>query len=595
MDRKCTILHLVDSGFKRNRTGHCVVGKVDGEWKATTVEEFGRCVEHLALGFTELGIKKGQTVALHSENRPEWFLMDQALLSLGAVTVPIYTTQPDDQIEYILKNSEAQLYIVSNDELYSSIKPVWKNIPTLKGVFSFSHSTDSDVKHYSEIEKLGEKRQVDHPDEFATLKAKVEPDDLATLIYTSGTTGTPKGVMLTHWCVASNVVASEERVPFNPADFDEPYSLSFLPLAHIFERMISYLYTYMGMTIHFVGNIDDILVDFQSVRPIVFTTVPRVLEKIHAGFRAKVADMTGLGGLLAKAAIEHAENYDVAKPYTGIDALKMKLFDVLVYKKFRAAMGGRILNITSGGAALSPLMMNFFNAIGILTGQGYGLTETSPVISVYHKEQLKAGSAGIPLKNVEVKIAEDGEILARGPNIMKGYFKMAEATKEVLDDDGWFHTGDIGHLDDDGFLFITDRKKALFKLSTGKYVGPQHLENLLKDQGQVEQIVVIGNGKKFCAALIYPDYRFIAKRLESAGTTLHEDQKTTQEEVLAEVQSAIDLVNKKVPHWEQIKRFRLLAEPLSIEGGELTPKMSIKRPFVMKKYDYLVKDIYEEL
>lgn len=593
MEQRTTIFDIVEQGQKKNVKGLCFSTKVNGEWVHTSVKEFQEKVRHLSMGLHKLGIRKGDKVALHSENRTEWLIVDQAVLSLGAVLVPIYTTQPGDQIEYILNNSETKVYFVSNSDLFASFKPHQPKIESLKRCYAFEEVDDESVSPLQELLDEGKKYDAQNPDVFEACREAVDPDDLATLIYTSGTTGTPKGVMLTHDCVASNVLASQVAIPFDVEEARPKQMLSFLPLAHVFERMVTYLYQHFGLHTYYVGSIDELVQDFAEIKPVCFATVPRVLEKVHAGYRAKVEEMSGVQKVLANAALNFAETYDVNKGSSGIAGVLHGFFDKLVYPKLRAALGGEVKTIISGGAALSPMIMNFFNAIGILTGQGYGLTETSPVISVFRKDKLKAGSSGIAIPGVEVRIAEDGEILARGRNIMKGYYKMEEATKEVIDEDGFFHTGDIGHLDEEGFVFITDRKKALFKLSTGKYVGPQHIENLLVDHLCIEQVVVVGNGRKFCAALIIPDYKFAEKYCKQHHLAYSAEDRHHNENVIALVQEAVDDVNKKLPHWEQVKKFRLLEHPLSIETGELTPKMSIKRAVVTRKFANLIEEMYD--
>jgi long-chain acyl-CoA synthetase len=590
--RKISIPQLVQEGLHRNTQPVAVAGKLTDTWKTYSVSEFRVAVTNAALGFLSLGIKKGDRVALHSENRPEWLIVDQALLSIGVITVPIYVTQPYDQIKYIIENSESVAYVVSTGNLYKGFQPFEGQVSSLKHTI-FMDPPEGRTGLDDLIAK-GNAYGASHPGAFEKALAGVGPDDMATYIYTSGTTGVPKGVMLTHFNVSSNVQASLDALPFDVEGDRGHKMLSFLPLAHIFERMVSYMYFSIGYPIYYVATVDTLVNDIQYVKPICLASVPRVLEKIHAGFYSKSEEMRGLQRKLVKSALKLAETYECGRPFTGMNAIKWKIFNALVYKKFRAALGGNIKVLLSGGAALSPFMQNFFNGIGILCGQGYGLTETSPVLTVFRKDKLKAGSSGLPIRNVEIKIAEDGEILAKGPNIMQGYYKMPEATAEVITPDGWFHTGDIGHIDKDGLLYITDRKKALFKLSTGKYVAPQHIENKLCDHMGIEQCMVIGNGQKFCAALIVPDYAYIKKFAAAHNEPFNDEDRDNDPLVRKLVLKAVDDVNKTVPHWEAIKQYKLLKAPFSIDGGELTPKMSIKRAFVMKKYAAQVEEIYKE-
>lgn len=590
--RKISIPQLVAEGLHLNTTSVAVAGKHMDVWKTYSVSEFRVAVTNAALGFLSLGIKRGDRVALHSENRPEWMIVDQALLSIGVITVPIYVTQPADQIKYIIENSESVAYVVSTAHLYKGFQPYESKIASLKHTIFLD--ANGDALSLDALMAKGNAFGVANPGAFEKALAEVKPDDMATYIYTSGTTGVPKGVMLTHYNVTSNVQASLDALPFDVNAERGHKMLSFLPLAHIFERMVSYMYFFIGYPIYYVSSVDTLVNDIQYVKPICMASVPRVLEKIHAGFYSKSEEMKGVQKKLVQSAIKLAESYECGKPFTGWKAVQWKIFDKIVYKKFRTALGGNMKVLLSGGAALSPFMQNFFNGIGILCGQGYGLTETSPVLTVFRKDKNKAGSSGLPIRNVELKIAEDGEILAKGPNIMQGYYKMPEATAEVLTADGWFHTGDIGHFDKEGFLYITDRKKALFKLSTGKYVAPQHIENKLCDHMGVEQCMVIGNGQKFCAALIVPDYNYIKKYAASHNIPYDEANRDQDPLVKRLVNDAVDAVNQTVPHWEAIKQYRLIKVPFSIDGGELTPKMSIKRSFVMKKYANLVENIYSE-
>lgn len=590
--RKLTIPQIVLDGFRLNTTPVAVAGKLGTTWKSYSVSDFFTAVNEAANGFLSLGVTRGDRVALHSENRAEWLLVDQALLSIGVVSVPVYVTQPVDQIKYILENSGSKIYVVSGAALYKGFQPFEGQVPSIQYTI-FLDPADGKMS-LDDLRAKGREYAQSNPGALAAASALVQPDDLATYIYTSGTTGVPKGVMLTHYNITSNVQASLDALPFDLESNRGHKMLSFLPLAHIFERMVSYMYCAIGYPVYYVGTIDTLVNDIQEVKPICMASVPRVLEKIHTGFLSKSQEMKGIQRFLVTKALRLAESYESGVPFSGVKALQWKFFDALVYKKFRHALGGNVQVLISGGAALSPFIMNFFNGIGIMCGQGYGLTETSPVLTVFRKNKLKAGSSGIAIRSVEIRIAEDGEILAKGPNIMKGYYQMPDATAEVLTEDGWFHTGDIGHVDKDGFLFITDRKKALFKLSTGKYVAPQHIENKLSDHPAVEQCMVIGNGQKFCAALIVPDYNYI-KKYAAAHQQPFDDVNRDQNPLVTHfMYEAVDAVNQTVPHWEAVKKYKVLKAPFSIEGGELTPKMSIKRPFVMKKYSAEVEEIYKD-
>lgn len=386
--------------------------------------------------------------------------------------------------------------------------------------------------------------------------------------------------------------ASLERVPFDKEVEEGQQMLSYLPLSHVFERMTTYMYLSLGYPIYYIEDIDEIREDFAYVKPYFFATVPRLLEKIHTAIKVRGQEMSGLKKQLYYWAVNRAEEYDPENPPSGLGAIKHKIADKLVYSKFRELFGGRLLGFVSGGAALSPELFCFFNAIGVYGGQGYGLTETSPVISVCDPDHMRVGSSGTPLTNVEVKIADDGEILTRGPHVMQGYYNNEEKTKKVMTEDGWFKTGDVGKLED-GFLFITDRKKSVFKLSTGKYVAPQIIENKLTNSGYIDQVLVVGYKRKFCSALIVPNADNVRKRLKSKGHTPSDDL-SKDKDVRKIIQNEVDKVNKELSPWETVKKFVILKQPFTIESGELTPTQKVKRPVVNERYQEEIDSIYKE-
>ncbi|WP_421773694.1 AMP-dependent synthetase/ligase [Gracilimonas sp.] len=586
-----TILSVVSEGIEKNKTGIYSAVKRDGEWIETNIDDFNQMVHDLAMGLYELGVRKGDKVSLHAENSTEWLVIDQAILSLGAVVVPIYTTQPGEQIKYILENSEAKVHFVSNDEVFAETKPLIKGVENVKAIISILGSSHQKLKTFDDILEMGHKRAEEDPNLFEKLRSDVQPDDLATLIYTSGTTGVPKGVMLTHNNIAGNALASHEIFPFDPAEHDEPKVLSYLPLAHMFERTASYIYAYVGVPPYYIDQVEDIREDFQAIKPIYMVTVPRLLEKIVTGIKVKGQEFSGLKKQLYYWAVNLAEEYDPEDPPAS---WKWKIADKLVYAKIREMFGGNLVGLNVGGAALSPNIARFMNGIGIYCGLGYGLTETSPVLTGPPVGELRIGSSGKPLVDVEIKIAEDGEILAKGPNIMKGYFKMPEKTDEAIDENSWFHTGDIGHLDEDGWLFVTDRKKSLFKLSTGKYVAPQPIENALVNSGFIEQAVVVGSEHKFCGALIVPNWENMKKRFKTKGHDFPEENPTENEYVIKRIQKEIDKVNEELSKWEQVKKFKLLKDQFTIDDGEITPTLKIKRNVINKKYKEQIDSIYAE-
>jgi long-chain acyl-CoA synthetase len=586
-----TILALVEQGLPKNTTGTTIATRRDGAWTEMPRAEFERQVELFAYGLRDLGVRRGDRVALHAENSAEWLIADQAVLSLGAIVVPIYTTQPADQIEHIVENSEAVLYVVSSEKLYKSVASVLRGAPSLRAVIGMRGKFAEGMLAWSDVLARGGAAKVKEPDFFRASRAEVKPDDLATFIYTSGTTGTPKGVMLTHWNLASNVLSSLERMPWDIEGERGHKILSYLPLSHVFERMLAYLYLNIGYPIWFVENFEQILEDLQVVRPVHFSSVPRLLDKVHAGIHNKASTLSGVQKKIFQWGIALADRFDVEKPLSAPDRVRYALADALVFKKVRALFGGNLVAITSGGAALSKDVMNFVNAIGIFCGQGYGLSETSPVIAVYTRGKLRAGSVGEPLSGVELKIAEDGEILVRGPNVMQGYFKMPEATAEVLTGDGWFHTGDIGQLDGEGRLLITDRKKEMMKLSTGKYIAPQPIEQRLAASRYIEQAVVIGNSRQFCTALVVIDTVAITSWLKETGAQAPEPLAASPT-VKELIQREIDRVNIDLPKWEQVKKFALVQRPWSIETGELTPTLKIKRRVINEKHASEINSLY---
>jgi long-chain acyl-CoA synthetase len=585
-----TIFSKIDQGLQGHNKEVLLGTKRGGEWLEMGKEEFITKVRNLALGLHELGIRKGDRVSLHSENSAEWLICDQAILSIGAVNVPIYTTHPGEQIEYILQDSQTKAHIVSTDELFRDTKPIIKSIKTVQAVISILGSEHQKLKKFEDILARGAAKHEEQPGLFEELKLQVKPDDLATLIYTSGTTGAPKGVMLTHQNIVSNLVASRERVPFDEEVKDDQRMLSYLPLSHVFERLITYLYLRMGYPIYYIEEVDQIRDDFETIQPYHFATVPRLLEKVHTGIKEKGQEMSGIKKRLYYWAVDLAENYDPEHPPTGLGALKHKIADMFVYSKIRKLFGGKLFGIVSGGAALSPVLFRFMNAVGIICLQGYGLTETSPVLSVHDKDHLKVGSAGLPLSNVEIKIADDGEILAKAPNVMKGYYQNQEKTDKAFTEDGWFRTGDVGKLED-RYLFITDRKKSVFKLSTGKYVAPQIIENRLIESGYIDQAVVIGYQRKFCSALIVPNYEIIQKRL---STNLSGEDRSKEPKVRKLIQQEVDKVNKDLSPWETVKKFILLEHPFTIESGELTPTHKVKRLKVKEHYEAEINSIYKD-
>lgn len=561
--------------------------KFDGQWISTSTAEFIRQADSVSKALLDLGVKPNDKIALISmSNRTEWSVLDMAVLQIGAQTVPIYPTISKEDYAYILNHSEAKYCFVSCDEVLEKVLEVTNDLKHLKEIYSFDHLKRS--KHWSELRDKGE--HLNHVKELVARKQAVKPSDLATLIYTSGTTGKPKGVMLSHDNIVSNVLSSRARVPFEAG----AVALSFLPLCHIFERMIVYVYQYCGVTIYYGEGLDKISDNIKEIKPSVMTVVPRLLEKVYDKIIAKGKELTGVKKSLFFWAVElghQFEPYDRGLLYN----LKLAVARKLIFSKWQEALGGNLELMVSGSAALQARLTRIFGAAGIPVMEGYGLTETSPVITVNDERNLgwKVGSVGKVIEGVEIKIASDGEILCKGPNVMMGYYKEPEKTAEVMSGD-YFHTGDIGVLDSAGFLRITDRKKEMFKTSGGKYVAPQLLENRCKQSLFIEQIMVVGDGQKMPAALIQLNFEFIEEWAQKKKITLPKNRAeyTTNKDIIARVAQEIESANQDFAQWEKIKDFRITPDAWTIEGGHLTPTMKLKRKEVKALYSELYNAIY---
>ncbi|HQV50627.1 MAG: long-chain fatty acid--CoA ligase [Flavobacteriales bacterium] len=564
----------------------CVESYEDGKLRAYSTKEFIETAESLALGLMTIGIVPGDKVAMVSGNRAEWAIVDQALLRIGAINIPIYPTSSADDYAYVLNHSESKVFFVSNPELLAKATEAKKNCPGLEHIFSFEKIQGT--PNWKELLGKGE----DGRAKLDTYKAQVKRADLATIIYTSGTTGRPKGVMLSHDNILSNVEASTPRLPISAGS----RAISFLPLCHIYERMLMYLYQRAGTQVRFQETLEDLGARIREAEPDVFTAVPRLLEKIYDSILAKGEALTGIKRKLFFWSLELGEAYDVHGRSAWYD-FQLSIARKLVFSKWKAGLGGKVKVIASGSAALQPRLARIFNAAGIPLMEGYGLTETSPVVSVNDAQNdgLRFGSVGKPLDNVQVRIASDGEILIKGPNVMMGYYKEPEMTAEVLSPDGWFSTGDIGELSEDGFLRITDRKKEMFKTSGGKYVAPQLIENKLKESRFIEQVMVIGENRKFPSALIVPSFAFLKDYCKLKGIPFTSNEQIVNEKrIIDRIDQEVDKVNASLGHWEQVKRVALLATEWGIDSGEMTPKLSLRRKPILAKYSKEVKAIYGE-
>ncbi|GLU44354.1 long-chain fatty acid--CoA ligase [Allomuricauda sp. NBRC 101325] len=564
-----------------------LVTKNNGKWIATSTQEYIDKANAVSRALLRLGVKPNDKIAVISmTNRTEWSIMDIGILQIGAQNVPIYPTISEEDYEYILNHSEAKFCFVSCGEVLEKVLSISSKLKNLHEVYSFDEINN--CKNWKEVLELGE--DPSNQEEVEKLKDAVKPEDLATLIYTSGTTGRPKGVMLSHDNIVSNVVSSESRVPFESGGV----ALSFLPICHIFERMLLYLYQYCSIEIHFAEGLDKISDNIKEVHPDVMTVVPRLLEKVYDAIIAKGAALTGIKKKLFFWAVDVGLQFEPYNANGWIYTQKLAIARKLIFSKWKEGLGGKLSVMVSGSAALQPRLARVFGAAQMPVMEGYGLTETSPVIAVNDQRNRgwKIGTVGKIIDGVEVKIAEDGEILCKGPNIMLGYYKDPEKTAEVMTGD-YFHTGDIGEVDAEGFLRITDRKKEMFKTSGGKYVAPQLLENRFKQSRFIEQIMVIGEGEKMPAALIQPNFDFVREWAKRHDITLGDNADLVQnEKVIARFQEEVDLANEEFARWEKVKQFRLTPDIWSVDGGHLTPTMKLKRKIVKEKYVSLYNDIY---
>lgn len=564
--------------------------RLAGEWTSYSTQQFVDTMNMASRALVAQGIQPGDKIALITDaNRAEWNMMDNAILQVGAIDVPIYPTMTEQDYEYILNHSESKLVFVSNKELAEKVSRIKDKVPMLQEIYTFEK-----VDGFTHWKKWMESGSAIPQSQVDALAAKVKEEDLATIIYTSGTTGLPKGVMLNHRNIASNVHDCEGRLPH--LEKGKSRCLSFLPCCHIYERMLHYLYVFNGVSIYLTG-MDAIKDDLNMAQPHMFTAVPRLLEKVYDGIVAKGLENTGIKKKLFQWALGLALKWEPEGANGAWYEFQLGIARKLVFSKVKKALGlSEIGAIASGSAALQSRLARFYNGAGIAVKEGYGLTETSPVISVNSLREphmLRIGTVGKPIPNVEVKIAEDGEVLCKGPNVMMGYYKAPDLTAEVLRD-GWFHTGDIGEIRD-GFLAITDRKKEMFKTSGGKYVAPQVIENALKESLYIEQCMVIGDGQKFPAALIVPDFVLLAQWADKHKLgKLTNDELRKHPKVKELYHDEIEKRNARFGKWEQVKAFRLLEAPFAIDKGEITPTLKLKRKAIMQNNAALVQEIYAD-
>ena len=561
--------------------------KRNGKWEKFSTAEYRRLVDLFSYGLLAMGIQKGDKIFTISNNRPEWNIIDMGMSQVGAVHVPVYPNNSDEEYLHILTHSDARFVIVSSQDFYDKILPLVKKSPLVEKVFTFDQVKGA--ANWQEIINLGSKNI--QPEKLKTISEAIQPNDLVSIIYTSGTTGRSKGVMLSHDNFMANVKATFHILPIDHTG----RFLSFLPLCHVFERMVNYLIQHQGVSVYYAESTETIGDNLREVNPDGFASVPRVIEKLFDKLLLKGKELKGIKRGLFFWAVDIGLKYELNGANGALYEMKRKIADKLIYSKWREALGGNLKLIVSGGAALQPRLARVFCCAGIKIQEGYGLTETSPVIAVNHGEfpLLRFGTVGPLLDNVQVKIAEDGEILMKGPSLMMGYYKDPEKTAEVIDSEGWFHTGDIGELQDLKILKITDRKKEIFKLSTGKYVAPQVVENIFKESQFIEQLMVVGADEKFTAAIICPSFHF----LNGWAFLHHVKYRDTKELILhpkvrERFQEEVDRINKQLNSYEQIKQFELTCTEWTPETGELSPTLKLRRNVVKQKYKILFDRIY---
>jgi long-chain acyl-CoA synthetase len=593
MNKPHRLFDCLDLQLQKGGVEGALVAKEQGQWRKYSSREIKDIVDKLSAGLLAMGISSGDMsvegrdkIAIISKNRPEWVFLDLAVQQVGGVLIPIYPTAHANDIRYIMNDAAVKLVFFNDGDLIQKVNEVVPDVPSVKEIFSFEKMDG--VRYWAELLTLGEQEHFAGIEEAAK---KINTEDLFTIIYTSGTTGSPKGVMLSHHNVLSNVMSTLPDFPL----VMNTRVISFLPLNHIFERMVTYIYLFAGASIHYAESLDNLGENFKEVKPEMFTTVPRLLEKVYEKIMAKGNEQTGIKRKLFFWALRLGEKFDVQEKGSAAYQMQLSLARKIVFKKWREALGDSVKCIVTGAAACPVKLIRIFSAAGIPILEGYGQTESSPVISVNQLDESAwmIGSVGPIIKGVEVKIAQDGEILCKGPNVMMGYYKRPDLTAETVMD-GWLHTGDIGTLVDGKFLKITDRKKEIFKTSGGKYVAPQPIENRLAESPFIEQVMIVGAGEKFTGALIVPSQKAVSdwcrqKGIEVNGST---EALCQHPQVFGHFKEIINEANKNFNQVEQVKKFELLTKEWSIEGGELTPTLKLKRKVIMEKYGDLVKKIY---
>lgn len=583
------VFDILPQLLEKYNKADALAAKENGKWVKYSTQQFYDNAHNLAYGLLDFGITRDDKIAIIANNRPEWNFTDYGIQMSGAVSVPIYPTISEPDLHFILNDAKVKYIFVSNTDLYNKVKAVAANAPSVKDIYTFDKVAGA--KHWTELLELGKSKP--KKAEVESIKASIKSDDLLTILYTSGTTGNPKGVMLSHHNLISNSLASQNLCPFQ----SHWKALSFLPLNHVYERMLTTLYMYLGISIYYAESIETIGDNLKEVKPEVFSTVPRLLEKVYDKIVAKGADLTGIKKKLFFWALDLGLAYELNGANGWWYEMQLKLANKLIFSKWREALGGNIFAVVSGGAALQPRLARVFNSAQITVLEGYGLTETSPVIAVnnFLPNGIKFGTVGPVIDGVTVKIAEDGEILVKGPNVMLGYYNRPDATAEVIDSEGWFHTGDIGMFEENRFLKITDRKKEIFKTSGGKYIAPVMIENKLKESPFIEQAMVIGENQKYASALIVPAFAFLKEYCQRKNIPFTSNEELIKnEQIKARIIREVEKVNEHLAQYEKIKNPQLLAREWSIDKGEMTPKLSLKRKVIMAANKELVDKIYAE-
>jgi long-chain acyl-CoA synthetase len=583
------VFDIIPQLLEKYNKPNALAAKENGKWVTYSTQQFADNVNNLSYGLLNLGVAREDKIAIIANNRPEWNFADYAIQQAGGVSVPIYPTISENDLGFILNDAQIKYIFVSSNDLYKKIKAVASQASSVKEIFTFNKVEGA--KHWTELLELGKKNP--KAAEVETIKKGIQPNDLLTILYTSGTTGNPKGVMLSHNNLLSNSFASENLCPFQSGW----KALSFLPLNHVYERMLTTLYFYKGISIYYAESIDTIGANLKEVKPEVFSTVPRLLEKVYDRIVATGTDLKGIKRSLFFWALDLGLRYELKGANGWWYELQLSIANKLVFNKWREALGGNIVATVSGGAALQPRLARVFNAARIPVLEGYGLTETSPVIAVnsFLPNGIKFGTVGPVIDHVTVKIAEDGEILVKGPNIMLGYFNRPDATAEAIDAEGWFHTGDIGIFEENRFLKITDRKKEIFKTSGGKYIAPVMIENKIKESPFIEQVMVVGENEKFASALIVPAFSFLIEYCKRHNIEYKSNEDIIKNPTIkARIAEEIEKVNVELAQYEKIKRPELLPREWTIDKGEMTPKLSLKRKVIMNANKDLLAKIYSD-